>query len=127
MTKTDLEGKVSTLLNEYHTLSFTPHTKSGTVFHQFITKKPTAGEHILPLRTLSEAEKKQLPFEIQRHIQEYFCSVTKMKELEEADYINFMDYVAVQLVNCQAAGVSKAKVNIAYICVLTYAKCWFVF
>ena len=87
----------------------TPHTKSGTVFHHFITKKPTAGEHILPLRTLSEAEKKQLPFEIQRHIQEYFCSVTKMKELEEAEYIKFMDYVAVQLVKLPSSRSIQGK------------------
>ena len=88
---------------------FTPHTKSGTVFNQFLNKKPTAGERILPLQTLSKAEKNQLPFEIQSQIQEYYCSVTNMKEHKESDYLKFMDYFAVGSVKLPSSKNSQGK------------------
>ena len=110
MTKTDLEGKVSTLLNEYHTLSIHRIPKAARFFITSLPK-PTAGEYILCHCELfcRKWRRKQLPFEIQRHIQEYFCSVTKMKELEEAEYIKFMDYVAIQLVKLPSSRSSQGK------------------
>jgi hypothetical protein len=85
------------------------HLGKTGVLNDFFVKRQSDGQRTLTLSILSLNERKKLPFEIVKIIQEYYCMVTKLEDHEEKDYNDFMNYFSIEII--PAAKINKMHNN----------------
>ncbi len=78
--------------------------KKNSALYTFFIKRNKEGQRILPLSTLPLEERKKLPVEMVKIIQQYYCMVTKLNEHDEQDYNEFINYFSIEIL-------SKSKNN----------------